>query len=234
MQTSDTYQRSNMETTRICYTAITGGYDELTDPTVISDGWRYICFTSNPDIKSSVWEVMPMMEELMKSSNVKAQRMIKICPHRYLPNYDECIWVDGNITIQCDLNEFTKQYCNNEFHTVKHYERNCIYDECDAVVRYKKDTQEHADEIRKKLKAEGFPRNFGLAETGLIYRRNTDIVKQICEEWGKQILANGTHRDQLTFNYVLWKLGMKVEYLPSDIVRNGILFKLNEHNPKEK
>ena len=214
---------------RICYTAITGKYDTLKHPAVLSDGWRYICFTNNTSIKSSVWEILPIPAELTTLSDVKAQRMIKICPHRYLSHYDECIWVDGNITIQCDLNEFTSQYCNNEFCTVKHYARDCIYDECNAVLGCEKDTRQHTDEIKAKLKSEGFPHNFGLAETGLIYRKNTESVKLICEEWGNQMLSNGTHRDQLTFNYVLWKLGMKVEYLPSDIVRNGKLFRLNPH-----
>lgn len=221
------------KTKKICYTAITGDYDTLNDPVVITSGWKYICFTNSKNIKSSVWEIVPLPTELTKLSNVKAQRMLKLCPHRYLPKYYECVWVDGSITIQCDLNFFTKKHCNEDFCIVKHPARNCIYEECDAIVKRKKDTQEHADEIRNKLESEGFPHNFGLAETGLIYRRNTDFAKQICEEWGKQMLSNGTHRDQLTFNYVLWKLGATIKYLPSDTVRNGKLFKLNEHNTKK-
>lgn len=217
---------------KICYTAITGEYDNLKDPVVVSNGWDYICFTNNPNIKSTIWKIMPIPTELEKLGNIKSQRMIKICPHRYLPNYDECIWIDGNITIQCNLNNFVKQYCDGAFHTVKHPDRNCIYSECNAIVRHKKDTQAHANEIKAKLENEGFPHNFGLAETGLIYRKNTPLVKQICEEWSDQMITNGTHRDQLTFNYVLWKLGANVEYLPSDIVRNGKLFKLNAHIKK--
>ena len=214
---------------KICYTSITGNYDNLKEPTIISEGWRYICFTNNPNISSNAWEILPIPTELTTLSDVKTQRMIKICPHRYLPDYDECIWVDGNITIQCDLNEFTSQYCNNEFCTVKHYARNCIYDECNAVISIRKDTRTHAEEIKAKLKSEGYPRNFGLAETNLMYRKNTTSVKRICEAWGEQMLTNGTHRDQLTFNYVLWKLGTSIKYMPSDIVRNGKLFILSRH-----
>ncbi len=217
------------KTIKICYTAITGDYDTLNEPSVVTKGWRYICFTNNPNIKSSIWEILPIPAELTKLSNVKSQRMLKICPHRYLQKYDKCIWVDGNITIQCDLNKFVSKKCNGDFCITRHPQRNCIYDECNAVVGCKKDTQQHTDEIKAKLESEGFPHNFGLAETGLMYRKNTDSVKRICEEWGNQILSNKTHRDQLTFNYVLWKLGISVEYLPSDIVRNGKLFKLNPH-----
>lgn len=217
---------------KICYTAITGKYDNLKEPSVISNGWQYICFTDNTNIKSNVWEICPIPKDLNKFTNVKKQRLIKICPNKYLPQYDECIWVDGNITIQCDLNKFVRDNCNGDFCVPKHPQRNCIYEECDAVESYKKDTHEHIEIIRRKLKNEGFPKNLGLAETGLLYRRNTEVVNNINNEWGLQMINNQTHRDQLTFNYVLWKLKQDIFYLPSDIVRSGKLFKINIHNKK--
>lgn len=213
---------------KICYTAITGDYDKLKEPTVVTNGWRYICFTDSK-IESNTWEIVNIPSELMELSNVKKQRMLKICPNRYLPNYDECIWIDGNITVQCNLNDFVEDNCKGNFCTVTHPMRNCIYDECDVVKKGNIDTSEHTEAIKKKLKLRGFPANNGLAETNLIYRKNTNDVNRLCDEWGFQMLVNGTHRDQLMFNFVEWKLKGKVYYLPKDIVRNGKLFKLNRH-----
>lgn len=214
---------------KICYTAITGNYDTLKEPNVITNGWDYICFTNCINIKSKTWKIYPIPRELSNLSNVKIQRMIKICPHRYLPEYNECLWVDGNITIKCDLNKFVGKFCYSDFHTVKHPDRDCIYDECMAVIRLKKDTKENVNEVLEWLKHEGFPHNFGLAETGLMYRKNTQNTNDICDEWGRQMLSRKTHRDQLMFNYSIWKVGGKVEYLPKDIVRNGKLFSLCRH-----
>lgn len=213
---------------KICYTVITGNYDSIKEPLIVSEGWRYICFTNTP-IKSPIWESMPIPSVLTGLSDVKKQRMLKICPHIYLPEYEECIYLDGNITIKCDLNYFTKQYCTSDFHTVRHPNRKCIYEECDAVVKFSKDTKENVDEIRNKLESECYPHNLGLAETGLMYRKNTQNVRNICEEWGTQMLARKTHRDQLTFNYCVWKVNGSVEYLPSDTVRGGKLFSIGWH-----
>lgn len=224
-------------TKKICYTAITGFYDMLIDPTVVTEEWRYICFTDNKDLKSNIWEILPIPVELCGLTNVKKQRLLKIMPHRYLPFYNECIWVDGNITIQCNLNAFKEEFCKGDICTVNHPERNCIYDECDAVVKHNRDTSENVEEIMTKLKDSGYPEHNGLGETGLLYRKNNEAVKRMCDEWGLQMLINTTHRDQLTFNYAAWKTKETIHYLPSDIVRNGKLFKLNEHtytNNKKK
>lgn len=93
----------------VCYTSVTGGYDKVAEPSVVSAGFDYVCFTDHP-FHSDVWKCLPIPEELQFLSNVKKQRIIKICPHRYLQQYDLSIWVDGNISVIGDLNEFVKQY----------------------------------------------------------------------------------------------------------------------------
>ncbi len=45
-----------------------------------------------------------MPEELDGLDDVRRQRVVKICPHRYLgPKYDISIWVDGNVLIVGDM-----------------------------------------------------------------------------------------------------------------------------------
>jgi len=68
---------------RVCYTAVTGNYDKVIDPVVVAEGFDYICFTDSP-FESAVWKCVPIPEELKWLSNVKKQRILKICPHRYL------------------------------------------------------------------------------------------------------------------------------------------------------
>jgi len=60
---------------KVIYTAITGNYDSLTVP-VISEGWKYICYTTE-DIKSDVWEIVKVPKE---KDSVKQARRIKIVP----------------------------------------------------------------------------------------------------------------------------------------------------------
>ena len=89
----------------VCYTCITGGYDELKDVLVKPRNIDFICF-SDVNFRSYTWEVRAVPKELCYLSNVKKQRIVKICPHRYLREYDISIWVDGNILVKGDLNKF--------------------------------------------------------------------------------------------------------------------------------
>lgn len=89
---------------KVVYTCISGQYDILTDPVFINKEFDYVCFTDQP-FYSEVWQIRPIPEELNSLSQVKKQRIVKICPHRYLPEYDLSIWVDGNIIIKGDKND---------------------------------------------------------------------------------------------------------------------------------
>ena len=45
---------------KVVYTAILGSiYDDLKEPTVISPGWKYVCFTDQP-LQSNIWEIRPV------------------------------------------------------------------------------------------------------------------------------------------------------------------------------
>lgn len=87
----------------VCYTCITGGYDKLKQPQVVTQDVDYVCFTDNERLSSTVWQMRRIPDELKHLSDVKKQRIIKICPHRYLAEYDVSIWVDGNIQVKNDL-----------------------------------------------------------------------------------------------------------------------------------
>ena len=128
---------------KICvYTCITGGYDRLTEPKVVPKGVDFICF-SDKVIPSKIWMHRDIPSELQFLSDVKKQRVIKICPHRYLSEYDISVWVDGNIAIIGDITKFIAQYDLDAvpFYSRVHLSRNCIYDEAEACIAMKKDSE---------------------------------------------------------------------------------------------
>lgn len=192
---------------KVIYTCISGEYDILKDPIYINTDYDYICFTDQ-HFESNVWDIRPIPKELNNLSQVKKQRFIKIMPHVYLKNYDFSIWVDGNVNILNDINEYTITNCKKEDGTIiigKHPSRNCIYDEMKACASLKKDSMEIMLPQINKYKEEGFPKNYGLPQTCIIFRYHNekDCVK-VMEAWWNE-LKNGSHRDQLSFSYALWK-----------------------------
>jgi hypothetical protein len=77
-------------------------------------------------------------------------------------------------------------------------------------------------------KAEGFPDSEELATTMVLLRRHNepDVMKTM-ELWWEQI-ARFSRRDQMSFNYVAWKTGLRFAYIPGDS-RDNKYFKWMPH-----
>jgi len=225
-----------MENKKVIYTCITGGYDKLEDPKVISEGFDYICFTDIP-FESEIWQMRSIPSELDYLSNVKKQRNIKINPHKYLSEYDFSVWIDGSITIKGDVNLYIEKYCKEDdvsIYIPKHPARNCIYEESKAVIRLKKDTKENVNKQISIYAKEGFPKNYGLVQSGIIFRyhNNEDCIR-LMEAWWKEV-EQYSHRDQLSFNYVLWKNpDIKIVYLDKNLFNSEYFKWSGSHKGKK-
>lgn len=198
----------------VVYTCITGGYDNILEPTIITPGVDYICFTDDLNMKSKVWKFKEIPAELLSYSKVKQQRGVKILAHRYLPEYDISIWVDGAVIVRGNVKEYLKTLDTDNYTVLipEHPARKCIYAEKEVCVKMKKiknDGVALADKQMKRYKDEGFPVNFGLVQTNVMIRKHNDqYSKDLMEKWWAEV-KDYSHRDQLSFNYALWKIGNK-------------------------
>lgn len=196
----------------VVYTCITGGYDNLIKPTVVTPGVDYVCFTDNKNLKSNIWQIRPIPEELLNYSCVKQQRGVKILPHRYLPEYDISIWVDANVDTKGNLNDYLKtlDFVQYSVFIPEHPARKCIYkekEECVKIRKIKGADVALAEKQMKRYKDAGYPQNNGLVQSNIVIRmHNTEYSKKIMELWWNE-LKDYSHRDQLSFNYALWKVG---------------------------
>ena len=207
---------------KVIYTCITGGYDSIIEPKKITEDFDYICFTDDKTLTSDFWEIRELPEETKDLSSVKKQRYVKINAHKVLPEYELSIWVDGNVLIKENLNTLLEKYVNDKENisvfVPKHPKRNCIYSEANACLSMKKDTAENINSQIEKFEKEGFPKNYGLLQSNIMIRKhlNEDCIK-LMEKWFS-VLKDGSHRDQLSFNYACWKnQDVKVFYLPDTI-----------------
>ena len=217
------YKRDMIHGDKVVYTCITGAYDTLKDPKRLSEGWDYVCFTDNPNFVSSVWDIRPLPKETEGLSQVKKQRYVKINAHKVLPEYNISIWVDGNMEIIGDVNSLLNHVMVDDVsvYVPKHPQRSCIYDEASAVIKMKKDAPENVDPQIKRYKEEGFPAKYGLLQSNILIRKhNEEDCIRLMEAWFDELKDN-SHRDQLSFNYVLWKNNdIRVIYLDKDIYKS--------------
>ena len=216
----------------ICYTAITGGYDRLLDPLVLSEGVRYVCFSDAP-VRSRVWEHAEMPASLAGLDDVKKQRVVKICPHKYLPDCDVSVWVDGNVQVTGDLNEFVGlcDFSKSPLYVRPHPSRTCVYDEAEAVLKRGKEDPALVRRIVERYRAEGYPEKAGMAETNVLARLHNDVKCRLFDEaWATELLLN-SRRDQLSFNYVARKTGFLPGYLTGQYsMLSSKYFKIKAHN----
>ena len=194
---------------RVVYTCVTGGYEDIIDPSFVQSDFDYVCFTDQTNTNSKVWSIRPIPDSLKDLSPVKQQRIIKICPHLFLLQYTSSIYVDGSIDITGNLNDFLSKYCNSDksVYIRRHPTRNCIYEEAVACINLKKDATSNIESQMNRYISENYPPQNGLVESGVIYRHHNDLYCiRLMELWKNEVI-NGSHRDQLSFNYCLWKVG---------------------------
>jgi len=208
---------------KVVYTCITGGYESLKKPSYVNADFDYICFT-DADIKSDFWQIRPLPKETEGLSNVKKQRYVKINAHKVLPEYDFSVWIDGNVDIRGNINEYIAANCQRSKGVISigtHPERDCTYEEAKACVHYKKDTMDNMAEQIDFYRKEGLPEHYGLVQTCIVFRyHNDEQCVQLMEEWWNELYSHKSHRDQLSISYVQWKTGIRINKLDKSIFKN--------------
>lgn len=207
---------------KVIYTALMGEYDLLKEPKIVTEGWKYICYTNNKELKSDIWEIYYYNFE-----SVKQVRKIKLI----IPF--ECnlsIWIDASIEVNCDLNLFVNKYHRGSFTLMKHPHRNCVYAEADACIQRRKDnSQVILNQINyyRKLR---YPSSNGMVATGLLIRDNSEQIKKFCQAWNNEV-QTFSKRDQLSFNFTLSRMPIRYNLIPFTILENEFMLHLH-HNKK--
>ncbi len=195
----------------VIYTAIFGDIDDvLHRPLNIPSDVECHAYVDNihgPEKHPTGWDLMPAVWEHATNPRLRARRH-KLLPHILYPNVDYTLWVDGCLTPKIDphllINRYLKKY---DLCLFKHMQRDCVYDEGTACIKLKKDDPVIIHNLMQRYAIEGYPWERGLAETTAVLRRHTSEVQALNELWWQELRYNSV-RDQLSFNYVAWKLGL--------------------------
>lgn len=218
----------------VIYTAIVGNYDEILQPIVVDDRFDYILFSN--DIKETtvgVWQVRRI--DYKNDDKIKIARWVKTHPAELLPDYEFSVWMDANIQIRADYiyNRAIELYDKKELiSAVVHTERNCIYKEMFVVFDLGYENEKVLLNWAKVLRRNCYPVENGLNETGIMYRNHTSLeIAKLNYMWWNCI-ERYSRRDQLSFNYVLWKLNVEcISLLSANYnVRNSDAFNYIPHS----
>lgn len=198
--------------------------DILSNGTRIS-GWDYILFT-NLDIQSDYWTIRKI--DMPASNPVLSAKSIKWLSHKYLSEYEIVFWLDAYISFDPSKEFLLQSYLVNlQRYTIpmlitKHPARSCVYDECNKVLEYKRDTIDHVNTVREYLHSISMPHNYGLYETKCILKLNkNESVINICTNVMNLLLTH-SQRDQLLLTPVLFFHNKShLEYLEPMYITSG-------------
>jgi hypothetical protein len=226
------------------YSCVTGNYDDVTKGLLASTAPAeknviYVlytdqflknavkvssdCFQYQAPNGNILWQIRPLIwsHPLCKR---RTARFCKINPHIFCDaDIDYTIWLDGSQKIKEDVrltDALIPTLKNNFLSTFKHPSRICIYQELQACIQLKKDNATLMKQQIENYRKEGYPAYNGLVETACIVRKQNKESADLNNHWWKEI-TNNSYRDQLSFNYVVWKYVQKYGLIPGHRLKSA-------------
>lgn len=200
-----------------CYTAIFGRVSDSLRPLPAARGVKFVAFVDRRHNFEEGWELRPPQREY--EDKRRQARWHKCRAHELFPDAEHSLWIDGNLLLKGSPARLLPCLDACDLATFRHQERRCVYDELFACIRHRKDSEQIMVRQVDRYAALGYPRDNGLAETCAVLRRHTDAVNRFNEAWWREI-ENGSVRDQLSFDYVAWRLHLSYACFPGRVGSN--------------
>lgn len=212
---------------KTCYTVILGGYDQLKNPEVITEGWKYICYTDTPEIcEGTVYKPVPV--DYGSWQTAQFAKRLKWFKGGYAEN--TAVYHDGNFQVKGNLDDFVKEFENSFLVTRPHSHRSSVLDEIDAIRQLDKDPKAKFDDLIKAVFESKKFKDENLYENGvLIFNPHLDInkVAHFARKVALGFTDSYTSRDQPIVPYVAWQHNFPITTMPRQHVSNFF-----NYNPK--
>jgi GT2 family glycosyltransferase len=213
----------------VIYTAVIGGYDELTPPMFQSPDCDFIAFSDVP-LRVKGWQVRPL--NYLHHDPARAARFVKLHPHVYFPDHDYSIWIDGSIAARGDLRQLVGSLTIGTFiGAFPHPARDCIYEQGENCAVLNQDLAETIERHLARFRMEGVPEKAGLWATNVLVRRHNDpACADLMAAWWRE-LEIGSRRDELSLPVVARRHSVTISPLGNlaEVASKRELFSHSEH-----
>lgn len=216
----------------VIYSALVGAYDAVFQPEVVDEEFDFVLFTNEiKEDKVGVWSICPIPYQ--NQDTTRMARYVKTHPESLLNGYEASVWIDMNVRIRTKyIYNRVRQLCKERVtvSSMCHHTYDCIYDEAFSVMHMRVERESVALKWCHRLRREHYPTHNGLCETNVLFRQHSKAVEALDALWWSCI-DGYSRRDQLSFNYVLWKKGMPVHFLMGEktCARNTEHFEVVAH-----
>ncbi len=216
--------RATLPTVVVFTACIGSSTDALHTPTVIPEGISYFCITDKALPTTSVWQpvqiptaVDPALEA--RRAKVRLHETVR----RVAPTCDAYLWIDAAYELHVDPRALLPALLRADLGVLIHPNRTSIVDEAVAIRRRRdlafSELSALLDRQVDRYLGEQYP-NRVLSSTGLIMRRHDLRTARFNEVWWSEIQAHRHTRDQMSFDYAVWKRGLAITYLEGSYILN--------------
>ena len=222
----------------IVYTSITNNYDTLKlQPTFLEDKEHRVQYTAYLDktttevaIRSEAsaqWSIKDTVDNFKEPK--RNCQIPKILSHLYTFDFEYSIWIDGSVKLKSSLTKLIEDNVMEgpDMALLWHSQRDCVYKEAEDCLHFKLDDSNTIYEQLNFYRKLGLPEHYGLSETPVIIRRNTNDVAIFNNLWWA-IISKYSRRDQLSFDFVRWTMKIPVDHIDGNIFNNDY-FTLDKH-----
>jgi hypothetical protein len=204
-----------VETNRVVYTVLLGGYERINDAQAPSP-LRFVCFTDDPGLCSDRWELRLVKPEFPLDL-VRSQRVIKLRGHELLDGFDQTLYIDNSVSLHEDAATLLDDWlATADVAIPRHSFRRTLADEFAEIVATGLDD---AQRVFEQLDHYAATRPDVLGErplfAGMIARRSTPAVRAAFGCWLDHVLRY-SRRDQLSVRTAFAELGMTINEVEID------------------
>jgi hypothetical protein len=205
------------------YTALFGPYDIPQPPRF--DDVDFVLFTDQ-DVNPKGWQVRRVGRPHPDPRYASRYYFDQSC--LVMPDYEYTIMHGANVRLTMSPVKVLEYLSNSaDIAAFKHPHRESVYEEARVCAHWRKDSRATIEAQMERYRLAGFPVDFPLSACILLVRRNTERLREFETFWWNEV-RNGSCRDQLSFDYCCWQLGVDVDYLPGNPFQSSIL-KVGKH-----
>ena len=142
-----------------------GNSEHFNDFHYQSNGVDFVCFTDDPDLTSSFWQVRLLPRGSLDPA--RQSKQIKALAHRILPEYEQSLYIDNTVRLKVAPHDLFDRYLSPSLSPMicfRHRWRDCIYDEAEMVLELQYDD---LDIVRRQMaiyRSLNYPAHQGLTK----------------------------------------------------------------------
>ncbi|MBC8248989.1 MAG: DUF616 domain-containing protein [Anaerolineales bacterium] len=205
----------------VVFTGVFGRPDVFLEPRVPLDGVEAICFTDLDFVGESAYRMIKL--NLDSLSPPKRNRRVKIWREEIFDCFDYSLYLDSNVELLVDPRELVSFLePGSDIAVFRHPDRDCAYQEGRVCLQAGLADPRVMRRQLTEYRAEGFPPKFGLWACTVVLRNHTPRMEEFNRRWWSEVERH-SHRDQVSFPYVVWETGMQVSEFPGSLRRNELI-----------